>query len=194
MDPRGESPPHLIEEIYNLEDALVAAGFLNSFIRHADCVKIANIAQMVNVIAPILTRGDRVLIQSIFHVLEIYGRRRTGVSLRSYVDGPRYSGRKNGEVSYLDASVIRDGDRLHVFMTNRSVGESAPVRIEPAGVSKLRLESGEMITGKGPKAVNSLEEPDEVGAVAFDQVTLDAGVAVTELPALSVAALTLRMG
>jgi len=48
---------HLVEEVYNLEDALVVAGFLQSFIRHADAVKIANIAQIVNVIAPILTRA-----------------------------------------------------------------------------------------------------------------------------------------
>ena len=56
VDGRGKFAPHLVEEEYNLEDALVAAGFLNSFIRHADSVKIANIAQIVNVIAPILTR------------------------------------------------------------------------------------------------------------------------------------------
>ena len=52
MNGRGKFAPHLIEEEYNLEDALVVAGFLNSFIRHADVLKIANIAQIVNVIAP----------------------------------------------------------------------------------------------------------------------------------------------
>ena len=57
----------MIEEVYNLEDALVVAGFLNSFLRHADVVKIANLAQIVNVIAPLLTDGDRLLVQSIFH-------------------------------------------------------------------------------------------------------------------------------
>ncbi len=54
-DGHGTVAPHLIEEVYNLEDALVVAGFLNSFIRHADVVKIANLAQVVNVIAPLLT-------------------------------------------------------------------------------------------------------------------------------------------
>lgn len=194
LNPDKPFPRPLIEEEYNLEDALVVAGFLNSFIRHADSVKIANIAQMVNVIAPILTRGDRVLIQSIFHVLEIYGRRREGVSLRCHVDGPRYHGRKNGEVSYLDTSAIRDGDRVHVFMTNRSTSESAPVRIELAGVAKLRLESGEIITGKGPKEVNTLDEPDKICAATFDAVKLDGGLAVTELPPLSLVALTLSLG
>ena len=55
MDGRGATAPRLIEEVYNLEDSLVVAGFLNSFIRHADIVKIANLAQVVNVIAPLMT-------------------------------------------------------------------------------------------------------------------------------------------
>lgn len=66
IDGGSEFAPHLIEEIYNLEDELVVAEFLNSFIRHADSVKIANIAQIINVIAPILTRDDDLLIQQIF--------------------------------------------------------------------------------------------------------------------------------
>ncbi len=56
-DGGGKFAPHLIEEVYNLEDALVVAGFLHSFIRHADVLKIANLAQIVNVIAPIQARG-----------------------------------------------------------------------------------------------------------------------------------------
>src|SRR5512143_4255191 len=72
---RGQFAPHLIEEEYNLEDALVAAGFLNSFIRHADVVKIANLAQIVNAIAPLQTRGDDLLVQTIFYPFEMYARR-----------------------------------------------------------------------------------------------------------------------
>src|SRR5512143_3780052 len=81
-DGEGKFAPHLIEEVYNLEDALVVAGFLNSFIRHADAVKIANLAQIVNVIAPLQTRGDDLLVQSIFYPFEMYARRREGVSLQ----------------------------------------------------------------------------------------------------------------
>ena len=70
--------PHLIEEVYNLEDALVCAQFLNSFIRHADTVKIACIAQIVNVIAPILTRPDGLLIQSIYYPLQLFSQHARG--------------------------------------------------------------------------------------------------------------------
>ena len=99
MNGEGQFAPHLIEEIFNLEDALVVAGFLNSFIRHADCVKIANIAQIVNVIAPILTRDDQTLLQSIYYPLQMYSRRRTGNSLRIKIDGPTYEAARHGETT-----------------------------------------------------------------------------------------------
>ena len=93
MDGEGKHAPHLIEEVYNLEDALVVAGFLHSFIRHADVVKIANIAQIVNVIAPVLTRGDQMLVQSIFYPFEMFSKRQ-GRRLAAHRSGrPRLRGR-----------------------------------------------------------------------------------------------------
>jgi alpha-N-arabinofuranosidase len=86
IDGEGKRAPHLMEEVYNLEDALVVAGFLNSFIRHADAVKIANLAQIVNVIAPILTRGDDLLIQPTYYPFKMFSDRREGMACRC---GPR---------------------------------------------------------------------------------------------------------
>ena len=92
----GRRAPHVIEEVYNLEDALVAAGFLNSFLRHADVVRVANIAQLVNVIAPLLTKGDRLLVQSIFHTFRMFTTRRDGHALRVAPTGPTYETRRGG--------------------------------------------------------------------------------------------------
>jgi alpha-N-arabinofuranosidase len=194
MDPKGEHPPHLIEEIYNLEDALVVAGFLNSFIRHADSVKIANLAQIVNVIAPILTRGDELLIQSIYYPFEMYSKRRTGVALRGAVEGPRYRGARSGEVPYIDSSAILDADELKVFATNRSLEEAAPLQVELADRRLSRLDSAELLTGPGAKAANSFEHPNVIRCEAFDDVEVKAGTARLRLPPLSVLAMTLRLG
>jgi alpha-N-arabinofuranosidase len=194
MDPKGEHPPHLIEEIYNLEDALVVAGFLNSFIRHADSVKIANLAQIVNVIAPLLTRGDELLIQSIYHPFEMFSKRRTGVALRSFVEGPRYVGTRNGEVPYIDSSAILDGNELKVFATNRSLEEAAPLQIELADRTLARLESAELLTGPGAKAANSFEHSNVIRCEAFADVEVKAGTARLSLPPLSVLAMTLGLG
>ncbi|MDP6715385.1 MAG: alpha-L-arabinofuranosidase C-terminal domain-containing protein, partial [SAR202 cluster bacterium] len=73
--------PHMMEEVYNLEDALICAQYLNAFIRHADLVKIACLAQIVNVIAPILTSSGGLLIQSTFYPFQMFAERAKGVSL-----------------------------------------------------------------------------------------------------------------
>ena len=199
MDGEGKFAPHLIEEVYNLEDALVVAGFLNSFIRHADVVKIANIAQIVNVIAPILTRGDGILIQSIFYPFEMFSRRRGGVSLRPVVDGPTYEGKTNGRVHTIDSSAILnlDDSRLHVFATNRSLTEPASVRVKLADRAIIALDSGELLTGPGAKAANSFEQPRVVRSHPFADanvgVEIVEGDAFLKLPPLSAAAMTFRL-
>ena len=198
MDGEGKFAPHLIEEVYNLEDALVVAGFLNSFIRHADVVKIANLAQIVNVIAPILTRGDETLNQSIFYPLEMFSRRRDGLALRPVVEGPTYEGQANGGVHYIDTSAIYKGDRLHVFFTNRNHEEPSSVHIELVDKAIVALDSAELLTGPHAKAANSFEQPDVVRSRPFAEANLEVEVAPgkvsLELPPLSVAAMTFFIG
>jgi alpha-L-arabinofuranosidase len=190
---QGRFAPPLAEEPYNLEDALVVAGFLNSFIRHADVVKIANIAQIVNVIAPIHTEGDKLLLQSTFYPFEMFSRRREGVSLQPVVVGPTYEGQKNGEVPYLDTSAILNGDTLHVFMTNRSLGEPMTVQVKVADQAIVAVDSAEILTGPEPKAMNSFEQPDLIQTQPFQDIKITAGLATVTLPALSVAAITFRL-
>ena len=186
--------PHLIEEVYNLEDALVVAGFLNSFLRHADVVKVANLAQLVNVIAPILTRGDDLLLQSIYDAFAMYSRRKRGTALRTSVEGPRFKGRQHGETPFLDTAAIRDGETLHLFVTNRDPAAAAEVEIRLAGSEVMGLTSGELLTGKSAKSANSFDTPDEVRARAFDDLRTDNGRARLEMPPLSLVALSLQIG
>jgi alpha-N-arabinofuranosidase len=193
MDGRGQHAPHLIEEVYNLEDALVVAGFLNSFIRHADVVKMASIAQIVNVIAPIMTREEGLLVQSTFYPFEMISRRRTGVSLRVSHDGPTYDGRTHGSVPVIDSSAILNRHELSVFMTNRSVSQAATVTIDIADRTIAALASGEILAGPGPKAQNTWQAPDVVRSHALEGVTVKNGAATVELPALSFAAATFRL-
>jgi alpha-N-arabinofuranosidase len=190
MNGAGKHAPHLIEEVYNLEDALVVAGIFNSFLRHADVVRIANLAQIVNVIAPIQTRGDAMLLQSIFHVFEMYSKRRTGRSLRAIVDGPGYVGRKNGRVDWIDASAIVDGNRLHVFATNRSLDETAQVQIVLADRSILGVSECEIVTGDDPRAGNDFDAPSRIAAEPFEGARATQGGAEVELPPLSAAAMS----
>lgn len=197
MDGGWTFAPRLIEEVYNLEDALVVAGFLNSFIRHADVVRIANIAQIVNVIAPILTRDDEVLLQSTFYAFEMYTRRREGVSLRPIVKGPKYKSRNYGEASLVDTSAILDGDRLHVFVTNRSTGGPTKVKVELAGGDIVDLEGAEILAGPDAKVANTFEQPEVVRSYPLAEADVDVKISggglALELPTLSLVAMTLRL-
>jgi len=194
MDGAGKEAPHLVEEVYNLEDALVVAAFLQSFIRHADSVKIGNLAQIVNVIAPILTRGEEMLIQPTFYPFEMMASRRDGVSLQVAVDGPVYESASNGTVSEIDASAVLGDGKLNVFATNRSLSEPAEVRVRLAGHKLDRVESAEVLTGTDPKAANSYEDPNAIVARPFGAIVLSEDEAVCTLPPLSFAAITFIVG
>jgi alpha-N-arabinofuranosidase len=193
MDGGGRQAPHLIEEIYSLEDALVVAGILHSFVRHADAVKVANLAQIVNVIAPLVTRGDGLLVQTIYWPFAMFSKRRRGVSLRTAVEGPGYESPSYGRVDDVDASAILDGARLSVFLSNRAANESE-VAIDVANRSVAGLEDAELLTGPSAETCNTFEEPNVVRSEPFEDVAIQGGGARAKLPPLSFLAMTLRLG
>ncbi len=181
-DGQGAFAPSLIEERYNFEDALVVAMFLMSFIRHADCVKIANLAQLVNVIAPLRTRGDELLKQTIFHAFRMISKRMRpqprstggstpgtgkGIALRGAADGPSYVSERYGEVALLDYAAVQDGDRLHVFAINRSLDERMHLALDFADRSIARVIDAEILCAD-LKAENTFGDPDLVCAAPFD--------------------------
>jgi alpha-N-arabinofuranosidase len=190
---RGKFAPPLIEEHYNLEDALVVAGFLNSFIRHADSVKIANIAQIVNVIAPILTRGDDMLLQSIYYPFAMFANRRDGTAIQPAVSGPGYDSPSYGRVNLIDTSAILGDGVLHTFLVNRSTRETAQVEIDHASGEITAVDSAEVVSGTDPKANNTYERPGVVRSAPLDTVKVADGKASIQLPPLSVAAVTFKV-
>jgi alpha-L-arabinofuranosidase len=190
---RGKFAPPLIEEHYNLEDALVVAGFLNSFIRHADSIKIANLAQIVNVIAPILTRGDEMLLQTIYYPFAMYSTRREGVALQPSVSGPAYDSPSYGRVNTIDTSAILGDGVLHAFLINRNLSETADVEIDHAGGKIESVKSAEVMCGSDPNANNTYENPTAICSGPLQTVKVSDGKASVQLPPLSVAAITFKV-
>jgi alpha-N-arabinofuranosidase len=193
LDGRGKFAPHLLEEVYNLEDALVAAGFLNSFIRHADSVKIANLAQIVNVIAPLLTRGDQLVRQTIFHPIAMMAKRREGRAVRVAVEGPTYATKDYGEAAYIDASAILNGNALSVFIANRSLEKPLDLDLRTGGAAVARLRDGELLAGNDPKAANTFDAPNRVTSIPFDDLAIHGDRVAINLPPLSFTAITLEL-
>jgi alpha-N-arabinofuranosidase len=188
----GKFAPPLIEEHYNLEDALVVAGFLNSFIRHADVLKIANIAQIVNVIAPILTRGDDMLLQTIYYSFLMYAQRQDGIALQPVVKGPGYESASYGYVNDIDTSAILGDGLLHVFLVNRSIKETAEIEIDHGRGKLVSVISGEVVNGPGPDVRNTYENPNAISNQPLKTIKISEGKANVQLPPLSVSAITFR--
>jgi len=121
-----------LEERYNYEDALAMGMFLNSFIRHADVVKMANLAQIVNVIAPIFTNKQGLFLQPIFYPIAEYGKQRNNMAVDALVTSPTYQPRGRQPLGYLDVSVTHNKkeNTLYVNVLNRSEKMDISSRIE----------------------------------------------------------------
>ncbi len=147
------------ETIYNLEDALVIAMHFNAFIRHANSVKMANIAQIVNVLAPIFTRENELFLQTIFFPFELYSRFTGTTALNVFWDGDTFGGLRTLDVT---ATLSEDRKQLAVFVVNRSERDGAETTVslgegQFSGAVKVYT-----VNGAGLKTTNSFEQPGQV--------------------------------
>lgn len=120
-----------LEEIYNFEDALAMGMFFNSFFRHADVVKMANLAQMVNVIAPIITNKQGLFLQPIYFPIVEYGKQRGNMAVNAWVASPSYTFNRL-LLPYLDVSATYNTHDHAVYLNvlNRSKSQDIAARIE----------------------------------------------------------------
>jgi len=147
----------ILEEHYNLEDALVVATFLNSFVNHANIIKMANMAQLVNVIAPIFTNEKALFLQTIYYPLQLFANNSKGKALEIFVDSPKYESKRFGPVPYLDTSASYDNGSLVINVVNRHKDQTIQTAFEVE--DKQFSGTVEVIEVNGPdiKAENNFE-------------------------------------
>ncbi len=187
----GTNPGFLYQQ-NTMRDALVAAVSLNIFNRHCDRVKMACIAQMVNVLqSVILTEDERMLLTPTYHVFHMYRGHQGAELVESSLSVEGIVGVEDYEVPALQESVsVQEDGSVLVTLANLSTGEAYPVELmltekKPETV-KAAILTGEM------HAYNTFEEPDQVKEEAFKDVTLtERGVSFT-IPACSVVSLEIR--
>jgi len=144
----------ILEERYNLEDALVVATFLNSFINHAHVVKMANMAQLVNVIAPIFTNEQAMFLQTIYYPLQLFANNTRGKALEMFVDSPKYDSKRFGQVPYLDASAGYDNGTLVLNVVNRHRDQAIETEFEAQDKQFARPVEVAEVNGPDIKAEN----------------------------------------
>jgi alpha-N-arabinofuranosidase len=187
MDGKWSEAPHLIEEVYNLEDALVVAQWLSVFLRRADVLKVACIAQIVNVIAPLLTTKEAVLKQSTFYPLALFSNHARGNSLDVLVQSPRYATTSFDEQPLLDVSASHDPatGKGAVFIVNRGQTEALEAEIIWQEGAPARIEAIHQLGGSDLKAFNSFENPNAVVSRPIATVPVNSGKARLRIPPLS---------
>jgi alpha-N-arabinofuranosidase len=152
-----------LEEKYNFEDALGMGVFLNAFFRHADVVKMANLAQLVNVIAPMFTNPEGLYFQTIYFPIAEYAKQRGNQSLDVRVDSPPYKPDKGRELGYLDVSATYDpkSRKICVNVLNRSEKTDITARIDNVAGAP-----------SGPVSVWELNHPDLKATHTFGKDTV----------------------
>ncbi|RXJ02122.1 alpha-N-arabinofuranosidase [Anaerobacillus alkaliphilus] len=158
IEPWSIAPPQL-EDNYNFEDALLVGSMLMTLLRHSDRVKIACMAQLVNVIAPIMTEnGGKAWKQTIFYPYQhvsTYGR---GVSLKPVVSSPVYDTKDFTDVPYLDTAIVfnEEKEELTIFALNRHLEESLDLSCDVRSFEGYQIVEHIVMENENLKAVNSL--------------------------------------
>ncbi len=165
--------PKLLEEVYNLEDALLVGGFINTLLRESDRVRVACLAQILNVIAPLVTNKTSVLRQSIYYpyawalqyargkVLDLV------VESETYpisADGLRADVARNDQVPFIDvvATIDPQNGQVCVLMLNRDLDGEREIVLEWRDSTPTRVLACETLTGPDLKAFNTFEQPKHV--------------------------------
>jgi alpha-N-arabinofuranosidase len=176
---RRQFAPKLLEEVYNLEDALLVGGFVNTLLRNADRVRVGCLAQLVNVIAPIVTSDTGVLRQSTWFPYAWALRYARGRVLDLRVDVETYPIRatglqadfaRNDQVPFVDVVATLDAQngQACLLMLNRDLDGERELTVEWRDVTPTRVLACETLTGPDLKAFNTFEQPRRVAPQRLD--------------------------
>ncbi len=184
--PDWDRAPRLLEDIYSLEDAVVFGGVMNTLINNCDRVKVACLAQLVNVIAPILTEpGGAAIRQTTFYPFKYVSNNARGTALKAITECGRFTSRY-GSANIVSESIVHDGknNAVSVFLCNYS-DKAADVDLEIRGFENLKAAEFYCMSGNDIKLKNTIERPGAVKPVSKDLPAVKNGKCNIKIPAFS---------
>jgi alpha-N-arabinofuranosidase len=187
----GTNPAFLFQQ-NSLRDALIAATTLNIFNNHADRVRMANLAQTVNVLqALVLTDKERMLLTPTYYVFDLYKWHQDARSLVVKMNGPVYSHGGAG-IPAVNTSASRDSSgAIHISLVNLDPSQAMTVRARLEGMS-FRTVQGQILTAGKFNDYNSFDEPGRVRPVEFGGARKEGDGLIVQLPPMSVVVLELK--
>lgn len=177
----------LLEDIYNFEDALLVGSMLITLLKNADRVKVACMAQLVNVIAPIMTRnGGGCWAQTIYYPFMHASKYGRGTSLKAIVNTPVYDCSDYENVPFIDATATMDDEEnITFFVVNKDMEDDFELELDLRSFGDYKLSEHILLHHDDVKAVNSETNPDNVAPTKGPGGKIGAGKATIKIPALS---------
>jgi alpha-N-arabinofuranosidase len=184
----GTNPGFLYQQ-NTLRDALVAGLTLNVFNRHCDRVKMANIAQLINVLqAMILTDKEKMLLTPTYHVFQMYSVHQDAILLPTELASPDY---RLGEeaIPAITASASRDNEgKVHISLTNADPHRAANLSCQLDGMMP-KSATGRVLTAPAINSHNTFDAPNAVQPQPLDGASVQGGKLSVTLPPKSVVVL-----
>lgn len=190
-DPEPGSKPGFLYQQNSMRDALIAASSLNIFNNHSDRVKMANLAQTVNVLqALVLTEKDKMLLTPTYYVFDLYKVHQGAQSLVMNFYSPDYSfgGQR---IPAVNASASRDGNTTHISLVNLDPTKKITIRSNLAGINFSSVQ-GQVLTSAKYTDINTFDKPNVVKSAAFSGARKDGNDLVVDMPPMSVVVLELK--
>ena len=186
----GTNPGFLYQQ-NTMRDALVAGLTLNIFNKHSDRVRMANLAQVVNVLqAVILTDGERMLRTPTYHVFDLFKEHQDTRLIETYLETVGMESEGVSMPMLSESASLDEEGTIHITLCNLSLECAAPIEAEVLG-GGYRILDGRLLTG-GMDAHNTFDNPDAVRSVPFKDAVLTKNGFAAVLPPVSVASITLR--
>jgi alpha-L-arabinofuranosidase len=198
VDDEWRHAPRRLEDVYTVADAVVVGDLLMTLLKRGDRVTSASLAQLVNVIAPIMTEpGGPAWRQTTFHPFSITSRLASGEVIRPLIKAPTYTTARHGEASVIDAIATADDGRAAIFLVNRDLTQTARVTIDARslgstrGLGAWRILEAVTLADSDVYAKNTQAEPNRVTPFANPSAALADGVLTIGLPPVSWTAIAL---
>ncbi|MBV7529179.1 alpha-N-arabinofuranosidase [Chitinophaga sp. sic0106] len=187
----GTNPGFLFQQ-NTMRDAVLAGSTLNIFNNHADRVRMANLAQAINVLqSVILTKGDTMILTPTYHVMEMYKVHQDATLIPMTVHANDYTyGKEKLPAVSVSASKDKNGVS-HITLVNIDAGKTQEITIDTKNAAYKNV-SGRVLTSAKLQDYNSFSRPDRIKPVAFNGATLKSGTLAVKLPPFSVVELTLQ--
>jgi len=184
--------PRQLEDVYSVADAVVLGNLLITLLKNHDRVASASLAQLVNVIAPIMTEpGGAAWRQTTFFPFSVTSRLAKGEIVKPRIDVGTYSTAVYGDAPLVDSVVTTDGVNSAVFLVNRSQTESIEVQIAVTELGASSIDEAVTLWDDDVYAKNTLADQNRVGLKQLDGAVLAEGVLTVTLPPVSWSALAL---